>query len=208
MIEILLIDDHPIIRDACRTLLAGRPDLSALEASTAEAGLELNRRALPNLILLDLELPDAKGLELIGTLRAENPRSGVIVFSMHHSAICVTQALQNGARGYVTKSDEPGTLLAAIDKVLSGSVYLGPSVAQSVALAQLEQGPDPWRNLSIREREVMALLGEGRSLAEISAALEIGYKSAANIVSALKQKLQIATSSALIKHAVERSMRG
>lgn len=207
MIEILLIDDHPIIRDACRTLLGGRPDLSASEASTAEAGLELNRRVLPNLILLDLELPDAKGLDLIATLGAENPRAGVIVFSMHHAAICVMKALQHGARGYVTKSDEPGTILAAIDKVLSGAVYLGPSVAQSVALAQIEQGADPWQNLSIREREVMALLGEGRSLAEIAVALEIGYKSAANIVSALKQKLQIATSSALIKHAVERSMR-
>jgi two-component system invasion response regulator UvrY len=208
MIEILLIDDHPIIREACRNIFACREDLAASEASSAEAGLEANRKIRPDLILLDLELPDAKGLELIGPLRADNPRAGVIVFSMHHSATCVTTALKNGAKGYVTKSDEPNTILAAIDKVLAGAVYLGPSVAQSVALAQFETGPDPWRNLNAREREVMALLGDGKSLAEISVALEIGYKSAANIVAALKQKLRIATSAALIKHAVERNMRG
>lgn len=207
-IEILLIEDHPIVRDACRSLLARRPDLASLEASSAQEGLRLNRKALPSLILLDLELPDAKGLDVIGSLRADNPRARVIVFSMHDSVTCVTKALRDGASGYVTKSDDPATILAAIDKVRAGSAYLGPSVAQSLALARVETATDPLASLSSREREVMALLGEGRSLAEISASLEIGYKTAANIVSALKQKLQIATSAALIKFAVERSMRG
>lgn len=206
--EILLIEDHPIVRDACRSLLARRPDLASLEASSAREGLALNRNVLPSLILLDLELPDANGLDVIDLLRLDNPRAGVIVFSMHDSVTCVTKALKNGARGYVTKSDDPAAILAAIDMVRAGSVYLGPSVAQSVALARVEQVTDPVAGLSTREREVMALLGEGRSLAEISAALEIGYKTAANIVSGLKQKLQIATSAALIKFAVERNMRG
>jgi two-component system invasion response regulator UvrY len=206
--EILLIEDHPIVREACRSLLARRPDLASLEASSARDGLALNREALPSLILLDLELPDAKGLDIIGALRADNPGARVVVFSMHHSATCVTTALRNGALGYVTKSDDPATILAAIDRVRDGSAYLGPSAAQSVALAGVEAATDPLAGLSAREREVMALLGEGRSLGEISALLEIGYKTAANIVSALKQKLRVATSAALIKLAVECSLRG
>jgi DNA-binding NarL/FixJ family response regulator len=206
-IEILLIEDHPIVRDACRTLLDRRPDLVPLEASSAREGVALNRQALPRLILLDLELPDAKGLELIQSLREENPRTRVIVFSMHQSVACVAKALEKGAQGYVTKGDDPATILVAIDKVLEGSVFLGPSVAQSVALAKLEPARDPLRTLSARERSVMALLAEGKSLGEIAATLEIGYKTAANIVSALKQKLEIATSAALIKFAVEHATR-
>lgn len=207
-IEILLIEDHPIVRDACRSLLAGRPDLAALEASTAQEGLAVNRRAAPRMILLDLELPDAKGLDLVAALRAENPNAAIIVFSMHDSVTCVTKALDSGAKGYVTKSDAPGSILAAIDKVRAGAVYLGASAAQSIALAEVEPAYDPLRSLNRREREVIALLGEGRSLAEISTTLAIGYKTAANIVAALKQKLQIPTSAALIKFAVERSLRG
>lgn len=202
-IDILLIEDHPIVREACRGLLAGRADLAPLEAGSAEEALALNRTALPSVVLLDLELPDSNGLDIIATLRAENPRTRVVVFSMHRSVTCVTKALQAGARGYVTKSDDPETLRIAIDKVLAGTIYLGPSVAQDLALARVEPSSDPLGRLSARERQVVALLGEGKSLAEISAALEIGYKSAANVVSTVKQKLGIPTSAALIKFAVE-----
>ncbi|MGB6655878.1 MAG: LuxR C-terminal-related transcriptional regulator, partial [Methylovirgula sp.] len=93
--------------------------------------------------------------------------------------------------------------LAAIDKVRSGGVYLGQSVAQALALANLEPAADPLRGLSGREKQVIALLGEGKSLTEIAAGLDIGYKTVANIVATIKQKLGIATSVALIKFAVE-----
>jgi two-component system invasion response regulator UvrY len=204
---ILLLDDHPIVRDACRSLLGRRSDLVIHEASSAAEGLERNRQSLPSLVLLDLELPDAKGLDLVDLLRGENPGVGVIVFSMHRSVACVSTALRSGARGYVAKSDDPAMLLVAIEAVLSGSTFLAPSVAQSVALATVVPSGDPLRRLSAREREVLALLGDGKSLAEIATALEIGYKTAANIVSVLKQKLEVPTSAALIKFAVERAGR-
>jgi two-component system invasion response regulator UvrY len=205
--EILLIEDHPIVRDACRGLLERRADLVATEASTAQEGLDLNRRGRPGLVLLDLELPDAKGLDLVGRLRDENPHARVIVFTMHSSVACVAKALQSGAQGYVTKCDDPATILVAIDKVMEGATFLGPSVAQSVALAKIAPPSDPLGRLTAREREVIALLGEGKSLGEISATLEIGYKTAANVVSALKQKLEITTSAALVKFAVEHASR-
>lgn len=203
-IRILLIEDHPIVRDGCRSLLERRPDVATSEASSAREGLAVNRQVHPRVILLDLELPDANGLDVIAALLAENAHARIVVFSMHQSAACVTLALQRGARGYVTKDDDPDMILAAIDKVVAGAVFLGPSLARDLALAHIEPAEDPLRGSSDRERQVLALLGEGKNLTEISATLAIGYKTAANIVSSLKQKLHIATSAALIKFAVER----
>jgi two-component system, NarL family, invasion response regulator UvrY len=202
-IKILLIEDHPIVRDGCLRILARRPDFEAAEANSAKAGLAANRSFTPDVIILDLELPDIGGLEAIADLLHDNPATKVIIFSMYEAATFVTKALGRGARGYVTKNDDPNAILQAIDKVLSGSVYLGQSAAQSLALANFEPAADPLKVLSERERQVVTLLGEGKSLGEISAALAIGYKTAANIVSAVKQKLRIGTSPALIKFAVE-----
>ena len=202
-IKILLIEDHPIVRDGCLRILARRPDFEAMEANTAIAGLAANRSFSPDVIILDLELPDIGGLEVINELRRDNPTTRIIIFSMYEAATFVTRALERGARGYVTKNDDPNAILHAIDKVLSGAVFLCQSVAQNLALANLEPAEDPLRTLSERERQVVTLLGEGKSLSEIATALAIGYKTAANIVSAVKQKLRIGTSPALIKFAVE-----
>lgn len=202
-IKILLIEDHPIVRDGCQRIFARRPAFAAIEADCAEAGLAANRRFSPNVIILDVELPDAGGLAIIAALLADNSAARIIVFSMYEAATFVTRALDSGACGYLTKNDDPNAILQAIDAVLTGSIYLGRSVAQNLALARIEAAEDPLRALTDRERQVIALLGEGMSLTEISLALAIGYKTAANIVSAVKQKLRIATSPALIKFAVE-----
>ena len=202
-IKILLIEDHPIVRDGCLRILARRPDFEAMEANTAPAGLAANRSFSPDVIILDLELPDIGGLEVINELLRDNPATRIIIFSMYEAATFVTRALERGARGYVTKNDDPNAILHAIDKVLAGAVFLCQSVAQNLALANLEPAEDPLRTLSERERQVVTLLGEGKSLTEIAGALAIGYKTAANIVSAVKQKLRIGTSPALIKFAVE-----
>jgi DNA-binding NarL/FixJ family response regulator len=202
-IRILLIEDHPIVRDGCLRILARRADFESMEADSAMAGLAANRSFSPAVIILDLELPDIGGLEIIRELMRDNPSTRIVVFSMYEAATFVTRALERGARGYVTKNDDPNAILHAIDKVLSGSVFLGQAAAQNLALANLEQAGDPLRLLSDRERQVVNLLGEGKNLSEIAAALAIGYKTAANIVSAVKQKLGIGTSPALIKFAVE-----
>jgi two-component system invasion response regulator UvrY len=202
-IKILLIEDHPIVRDGCRRIFARRPDFEAIEANSAETGLAANRDLLPDVIILDLELPDAAGIDIIPDLMRDNPAARIVIFSMYEAATFVTRALERGARGYVTKNDDPNAILQAVDKVSAGAIYLGQSVAQNLALANLAPAADPLRALNGRERQVVALLGDGKSLSEISATLAIGYKSAANVVSVVKQKLKIATSPALIKFAVE-----
>jgi two-component system, NarL family, invasion response regulator UvrY len=202
-IKVLVIEDHPIVRDGCRRICSRRPDLTTVEAATAEAGLIANRDFKPDVIILDIGLGEMNGFDILPQLRAENPAARVVVFSMYEAARFVTRALDLGARGYLTKNDDPTAILAAIDKVRTGAVYLGQSVAQTLALASRERANDPLRDLTERERQVIGLLGDGKNLSEISALLDIGYKTAANTVAAIKQKLGISTSPALIKFAVE-----
>ncbi|HKH80448.1 MAG TPA: response regulator transcription factor [Methylovirgula sp.] len=202
-VKVLMIEDHPIVRDGCRLIFNRRSDIEVVEASTAEEGFAANREFRPDVIVLDLGLRDGSGFDMIPILFADNQAARILIFSMNETARFVRRALDMGARGYITKNDDPNTILAAIDKVRSGGVYLGQSVAQALALANLEPASDPLRALSGREKQVVALLGEGKSLAEIAAGLDIGYKTVANIVAMIKQKLGIATSVALIKFAVE-----
>jgi two-component system, NarL family, invasion response regulator UvrY len=202
-IKVLMIDDHPIVRDGCRQVFARRSDISLHEAESAAAGLAANRDIKPDIVILDVGLGDGNGLDVMPALRADNDGTQIIIFSMYEAPRFVTRALELGARGYVTKSDDPQVIVAAIDKVLSGAIFLGPSVAQALALANIAPPPDPLRELTARERQVVALLGDGKTLTEIATLLDISYKSAANVIAAIKQKLSISSSPALIKFAVE-----
>jgi DNA-binding NarL/FixJ family response regulator len=202
-VKVLVIEDHPIVRDGCRRICSRRPDLVTREASTAEEGLAANREFMPDVVILDIGLGDMNGFDILPKLVADNAGAQVIVFSMYEAARFVTRALDLGARGYVTKNDDPNAILAAIDKVRTGAIYLGQSVAQTLALASRERANDPLRELTERERQVVDLLGDGKNLSEIAELLDIGYKTAANTVASIKQKLGIATSPALIKFAVE-----
>lgn len=173
------------------------------EAISAAAGLAKNREFAPDVIVLDVGLPDATGFDIIPELLADNAQAKVIIFSMYEAPSFVTSALEKGATGYITKNDDPNAILKAIDKVRAGAVYLGHVVAQHLAMANLASIDDPLHELSERERLILGLLGDGKSMTEISVELALGYKTIANSVSVIKQKLRIPTSSALIKFAVE-----
>ena len=202
-VKVLVIEDHPIVHDGCRSICRRRPDITTMEASSAEEGLALNRSFQPDVIILDIGLGETSGFDIMPKLLADNESARIIVFSMYEAARFVTRALDLGARGYITKNDNPNAILTAIDEVRSGAIYLGQSVAQALALANLAPANDPLRELTERERQVVAQLGEGKNLSEIADCLDIGYKTAANTVATIKQKLGLATSPAIIKFAVE-----
>ncbi|MGO9134249.1 MAG: response regulator [Methylovirgula sp.] len=202
-LKVLVIEDHPIVRDGCRRICSRRPDIVTMEAASAEDGLAANLSFKPDIVILDIGLGEMNGFDIVPKILADNDGARIIIFSMYEAARFVTRALDLGARGYVTKNDDPNTILAAIDKVRSGAVYLGQSVAQALALANFEPASDPLANLTPRERQVVALLGDGKNLTEIATTLDIGYKTAANTVAIIKQKLGLPTSPALIKFAVE-----
>ena len=111
--RILLIEDHPLIRAGCRRLLAQRKDFELLEAERGQAGLELNKRHQPAIVLLDLDLPDGNGLELMPRLIADNAAARIVILSMYGDSGRVSRALEKGAKGYVTKNDDPAAILTA-----------------------------------------------------------------------------------------------
>ncbi len=199
--RILLIEDHPIVRDACRLLLQDRPDAVILEASTGAEGERLCAAESPDLVVLDLNLSDCGGLDVLRRLRAEDPTRRVVVFSMYEDPTFVSRAMDAGASGYVTKSDDPDALLEAIVRVAAGECYLSTVAARQVALSSLRRQPDS--RLSPRERQVLGLLAEGLSLARIAERLGVSYRTSASLVAQLRTKLDLPSTAALIRRAVE-----
>lgn len=201
--RILLIEDHPIVRAACRSMLQTKSGAEIVEAATATDGLNIALDSLPDIIILDLKLPDANGLDLLATLVSCASRPKVIVFSMYDDPAFAARALEVGAKGYMTKNDDPDSLLQAIEKVEAGGTFLTTSMAEKLAVMATRPEDDPVRDLSTRERQVLQLLGLGKTLAEIADELNVAYRTSAHIASQIKTKLRVASTAALIKWAVD-----
>jgi two-component system invasion response regulator UvrY len=199
--KVLLIEDHAIVRAGCARILQNRPDIEVVEAKTGAEGVAAAADG-PDVVILDLNLPDMRGLEVLQAIRAARPAQKIVIFSMYEEPALVHRALEAGAMGYVTKNDDPESLLDAIDSVMAGQPYLGRSVAQKLALASLTV--DPLAQLTDRERRLVDQLGSGRTLAEISADLNISYRTAAAMAARVRVKLGQRTNAALIKFCVER----
>jgi DNA-binding NarL/FixJ family response regulator len=201
MIRILLIDDHAVVRAGYHRFLERSADVSVIaEAADAEEGYAQFRRHEPDISILDISLPGAGGLTLIGRIVAHQALARVLVFSMHEDAVFAARALQAGARGYVTKSSAPETLVDAVHHVYAGRSFLSPDIAQRLALGSGDA--DPLAVLSAKEFEVFRLIAEGRSLAAIAAALSLSQKTIANYQTLIKEKLGASTIAALVHVAL------
>jgi DNA-binding NarL/FixJ family response regulator len=200
--KILVVDDHAIVRTGLRRLFAALPDIIMVEAATGRDALAQLREHRPDIVLLDLNLPGMGGLEVLRRLLAEDPAARILVFSMHAEALYAARALQAGARGYVSKNADPEELLTALQRIAEGGRYIEQEIAQELAL-QTVPAEHPLRRLTARDLEILRLLGEGRSLAEIAGALGVGYKTVANTCSQLKSKLGVARTADLIRLSVE-----
>jgi len=201
--RILLLEDHPIVRAGCRRLLEMTGESEIREAATAADGLRINRAYRPDLIILDLKLPDGNGLDLIASFSSIEPIPKIIVFSMYEEPTFAARALEAGARGYITKSDVPDALLRAVEKVGAGGLYRAPPIAEKLALMATVGAVDDLHGLSAREMAAVDLLAQGKTLGEIATRLRISYRTSASLVAQIKTKLNIASSAALIKWAVE-----
>lgn len=201
--KILLIDDHAIIRAGLRQVCA---DLNAtiLEADNGQAALALAAKERPAMVVLDLNLPGIGGLELLRQLLDADPALRVLIFSMHGEALYASHALRLGAKGYLSKNAPPEELRIALTRVVQGQTYVESEIAQILAAGMGEQRQD----LTERDMEILRLLGEGRSFAQIATALGVSYKTIANTATAIKAKLGVARTADLIRLSVEWSFTG
>jgi two-component system, NarL family, invasion response regulator UvrY len=200
--KILLVDDHIVVREGVCRLLSGMPGATISEATTGHEALSLFRKQKPDLVLLDLNLPGIGGLELLRRFVAEDEKVPIVVFSMHAEAIYAARALKLGARGYVSKSAGANELITAVKRVADGGRYVDREIANELAFVQLPS-EDPLQRLSTREIEIVRLLGEGNSLAEIGETLGLAYKTVANTCSAIKTKLGVQRTADLIRLSVD-----
>ena len=198
--KILLVDDHAIVRDGLRRLLLASFPHEIYEAADGEEALATLREQPIGLVILDLNLPGLGGVELLRRIVPIRPRARVLVFSMHAEPLYVSRALESGAAGYISKNIAPDELLTAVQRVAAGGRYIEQEIAQNLAFGP---GAQPIGQLTARELEIMRLLGQGRSLAEIADTIGLGYKTVANTLTQMKAKLGVARTADLVRMAVE-----
>lgn len=200
--KVLVVDDHPIVRAGLRRLLAEESDIDLREASAGREALAAVREQPPDLVVLDLNMPGIGGLEVIARLKAEHAALRILVLTMHDDAIHVTRALQAGAAGYVSKNASPDQILDAIRRVAAGRTYIEHEIAQELALLNVRTPAQLLKDLSRRELEILRLLGEGCSLAQIADTIGVSYKTVANNCVQIKAKLGVQRTAELVRIAV------
>lgn len=199
--NILLVDDHAIVRAGLRRLLKSIGEGEIHEAGNGREAMALARSTRLDLIILDLNLPELGGLELLSRL-VQLGEAPILVLSMHAEPLYVSRALDAGARGYVSKNAAPEELLDAVRRVAAGGRYIENELAQSLALQQ--SGADQTlEQLSGRDLEILRLLAQGRSLSEIADALGLGYKTIANSCTQIKAKLGVPRTADLVRLGIQ-----
>lgn len=206
VITILVVDDHPIVRAGCRQLIQQIPNARVIEAETGEEGYRLFQENYPDMVLLDITLPGIGGLEVLRKMRANRENAKVLMFSMHEDPVFASRAMQAGAKGYITKNNAADYLVEAVEKVLAGKTYLSPDTAQQLAMLNIGAGTSALSDLSRRELEILRLLGEGKSMTEISDLLGISYKTVANNLTQIKSKLDINKTAELMRFAISHGL--
>jgi two-component system, NarL family, invasion response regulator UvrY len=199
--KILLVDDHVIVRSGLRNLLTSAADVRISEAANGRDALLRQREDRPDLVLLDLNLPGIGGLELLRRMLLADASARILVLSMHAEPLYAARAMELGARGYLSKNASAAELLTAVRRVADGGRYIENEIAQELALRATPPG-DGLQDLTERDLEIMRLLAEGRSLAEIAEALGIGYKTVANACSYIKAKLGVPRTNDLVRLAM------
>lgn len=190
--RLLLVDDHAIVREGYRRLLESRPDLAIVgEAASAREALEQFKALAPDVLVLDLGLPDMGGVELIRRLLQRDADARILVFTMHREPLFATQALRAGALGYVTKSSPPDVLVAAVYQVAARRQVISPDIAPELALALIERPREPLAELAPREFEILRLLLDGCSAEDIGTRLSISAKTVQNCHYQIKTKLGV-----------------
>jgi two-component system, NarL family, response regulator NreC len=204
-LRVLLADDHLVLRDGLRALLE-RADFEVLGASDGREAVELAQDQRPDIAVLDLAMPVLNGLDAARHIGQVSPRTGVIILTMHAEAPYVSEALRAGVRGYVLKTQAARDLVQAIEQVARGLTYLSPGVTGPLVEAYLgnaEAPPDP---LTLREREVLQLVAEGKTTKEIADVLGVSAKTIESHRARLMKKLHIHDTAGLVRYAVRRGL--
>ena len=208
--RVILADDHSLFRHGLKRILSENPDLEIVgEVGDGLELLGLLRTVDPQVIVLDISMPNLRGIEALREIKRMRPKAKVLMLTMHKQSDYLFQAVAAGADGYLLKGDAEPELFSAIDEVIRGNVYLSPLVAEESRQdwAELRRGirirgsADP---LTVREREVLKLIADGKSSKEIGTILFISHRTVERHRASVKAKLKMRSTADLVKYAVQK----
>ena len=205
--KLLIVDDHPMMRQGLTQLINFEPDLTVCgEAENAHLALAAVGTLRPDLVLADITMPGKNGLELIKDIQAMHPGTTVLVVSMHDEAIYAERVLRAGGRGYIMKQEGGKKLMHAIRRVLDGEIYVSEKMSAKIleifSGRRATSNQSPVEQLTDREFEVFQLIGRGKGTREIAGLLHLSVKTIEVHRLHIKEKLKLATAPELIRHAV------
>lgn len=204
MIRIVIADDHTIVREGLKQLLAAASDLAVVgEAQNGHEVLQRVRKQEFDLLLLDLSMPGKSGIELIKQIHDEKPALRVLVLSMHQEEQYAVRAIKAGASGYLTKDSASAQLVTAIRKVAAGGAFITGAVAEQIALDAMPRadGP-PHTSLSDREFQIFRLLVSGKAVSDIAAQLNLSVKTVSTHKARIMRKMNMSNSTELVRYAI------
>lgn len=203
--KVLIVDDHPIVISGLKALLEDERGLEVVSAMSVEAAEDACASLDVGVAVVDVNLPGLSGFELARRLLAKSPPTAILMFSMNDDPVFVAEAMAVGARGFVSKNDNPALMLKAI-RALSEGGTAWPAGVQAKLAAIAEAEGAAHAGLSARDKEIMRLLAKGKSLYEIADLVSVSYKTVATSCAALRTRLGARTQGELVRIAVERKL--
>jgi len=212
-IKVILVDDHSLVRAGIRSLIQNISGVEVIaEANNGRDAIRLIDELIPDLVLLDIAMPELNGLEVISRISKDNLITRVIILSMHTNEEYVVQALKAGAAGYLLKDSAPNELEIAVNAVMRGETYLSPAISKHVVdnylrrisdvSAEKEKGPDIFKQLTSRQREILQLIAEGNSTKEIANKLNVSIKTVETHRMQLMDRIGIHDVAGLVRYAI------
>lgn len=206
-ISILLADDHSVVRQGFRRILESQADMEIVgEAANGREAIERATKLSPDVVVMDVAMPELNGIEATRRLMESSPRTRVLALSMHKDAVYVREILRAGARGYLLKDAIDADLLAAVRAVARGEGYLSPAIADAVLTDYRQHVTDPIDLLTSREREVLQLIAEGKTNKEIATDLKLSVYTVDAHRGRIMEKLNLHSTGELVRFAVRKGL--
>jgi DNA-binding NarL/FixJ family response regulator len=206
-IRVLLADDHTILRKGVRMLLESEADIEVVgEARNGREAIERARTLKPDIVIMDVSMPELNGIESTRRICDESPHPSVIALSMHKDSVYVREILRAGARGYLLKDSEDDDLIRAIRAVYRGEAFLSPAVSDAVLTDYRKHVTNPVDLLTSREREVLAMIAEGKTNKEIAVALNLSVYTVESHRGSVMEKLNLHSTGDIVRFALRNGL--
>lgn len=206
-IKIILADDHTIVRQGLKLILSSQPDLEVIgEAANGREAIDLAARTKPDIVLMDVAMPELNGIEATRRMVEANSRIKVLVLSMHKEPVYVREILRAGARGYILKDAIDTELINAVRSVAKGDGYISPAVSGALLSDYRKDVSDPVDLLSNREREVLQLIAEGKTNKEIAGKLNLSVYTVDSHRGKIMEKLNLHSTGELVRFALKHGL--